>query len=106
MTTLDQIKAYAQHLGEQFAPQQIILFGSYAYGHPTPDSDVDLLVITECEGDPIEKSVEMQLKLRPPFPLELHVRTPQKIKERLEMGDHFIREIISRGKIFYESTHP
>ena len=66
---------------------------------------MDLLVITACEGDPLEKSVEMQLKLRAPFPLELHVRTPEKVKERLDMGDSFMREIISKGKIFYEAAH-
>lgn len=105
MTSLDEIQNYAQRLGEQFLPEKVILFGSYAYGHPTPDSDVDLLVITTCAGDPLEKSVEMQLKLRPPFPLELHVHTPEKVQERLAMGDGFMREIINKGKIFYEASH-
>jgi len=44
-TTLEQIQEFARRLGEEFSPQRVILFGSYAYGQPTPDSDVDLLVI-------------------------------------------------------------
>jgi len=98
MATLQQIQEYVQRLGEEFAPQRVILFGSYAYGQPTVDSDVDLLVITPLEGDSVAKSVEIQLKLRAPFPLELLVRTPEKVRERLEMGDGFMHEILKKGK--------
>lgn len=104
MATLEQIRNFAQRLGKEFSTQRIILFGSYAYGNPTPDSDVDLLVITRAAGDPIEKAVEMQMKLRAPFPLELLVRTPEKVHERLQMGDNFMREIITRGKVLYEAA--
>ncbi len=104
-TTLEQIQEFARRLGEEFSPQRVILFGSYAYGQPTPDSDVDLLVITPLEGDAVAKSVEMQLKLRAPFPVELLVRSPEKVRQRLEMGDGFMREILTKGKILYEADH-
>ena len=104
MTTIEQIESFAQRLGRKFLPQRIILFGSYAYGNPTPDSDVDLLVIT-LTANPTQKAVEMQLKVRAPFPLELLVRTPEKVRERLEMGDGFMRKIISKGKVLYEADH-
>lgn len=104
MTTLQQIQEYAQRLGEEFSPERVILFGSYAYGQPTLDSDVDLLVITPMEGDAVAKSVEIQLKLRPPFPLELLVRSPEKVRERLEMGDGFMLEILTKGKTLYEAN--
>lgn len=103
MITLQQIQEYAQRLGEEFSPQQVILFGSYVYGQPTPDSDVDLLVIMPMEGNAVAKAVEIQLKLRPSFPLELLVRTPEKVRERLEIGDGFMREILTKGKILYET---
>jgi predicted nucleotidyltransferase len=102
--TFQQIQEYAQRLGEEFSPQRVILFGSYAYGQPTPDSDVDLLVIMSIEGNAVAKTVEIQLKLRPSFPLELLVRTPEKVRERLEMGDGFMREILTKGKILYETN--
>jgi len=103
-TTLEQIQEFARRLGEEFSPQRVILFGSYAYGQPTPDSDVDLLVITPLEGDWVAKSVEIQMKLRASFPLELLVRTPEKVRERLEMGDGFMREILTKGKTLYETN--
>ncbi len=104
MTTLDQIQEVARRIGEEFSPQRVILFGSYAYGRPTPDSDVDMLVITSFEGNAVAKSVEIQLKVRPPFPIELIVRSPEKVRERLEMGDGFMREILTKGKTLYETN--
>lgn len=105
MPTLEQIQAFAQRVGEEFSPQRVILFGSYAYGHPTSDSDVDLLVITPFEGNSVKKSVEIRLKLRPSLPMDLLVRTPEKVRERLEMGDGFMREILTKGKTLYEAKH-
>lgn len=105
MPTLEQIQSFAQRVGEEFSPQRVILFGSYAYGQPTLDSDVDLLVITPFEGNWVAKAVEIQLKIRAPFPLDLLVRTPEKVRERLEMGDGFMREILTKGKVLYETAH-
>ncbi len=47
----------------------------------------------------------MRMKLRPSFPLDLLVRTPSKIRERLAMGDDFIKEILEKGKVLYEAAH-
>ncbi len=105
MATIEQIRDVARRIGEEFSPQRVILFGSYAYGKPTRDSDVDLLVITSFEGRSVDKSVEIRLKVRPPFPVDLLVRTPEKIQERLEMGDCFMREILAKGKVLYETAH-
>ena len=105
MTTLKQIQEVARRIGEEFSPHRVILFGSYAYGHPTPDSDVDILVITPLDGNAVAKSVEIQLKVRPSFPVEMIVRSPEKVRERLEMGDGFMREIIKKGKVLYEADH-
>ncbi len=103
MTTMKQISAFSRRLAEEFRPQKIVLFGSYAYGQPRSDSDVDLLVIMPLEVHPVDKSVEMRLKLHPRFPLDLLVRAPAKIKERLEMGDDFIRDIMAKGRLMYEA---
>jgi uncharacterized protein len=103
MTTLKKITAFGARLAKEFQPQKIVLFGSYAYGCPGRDSDVDLLVIMPLSGSSVDKSVEMRLALRPDFPLDLLVRSPAKIKERLAMGDGFIQDILTRGKVLYES---
>ena len=104
MNMQKQIRAFGQRLAEEFRPERIVLFGSYAYGRPRVDSDVDLLVVMPLEGSgPVDKSVEMRLKLRPRFPLDLLVRSPAKIRERLAMGDDFIKDILDKGKVLYEA---
>jgi uncharacterized protein len=105
MITLDQIQAFSQQIVEKFQPERIILFGSYAYGQPTEDSDVDLLVILPFEDFPIYKAIEIRRQVRPPFPLDLMARTAEQIQQRLDMGDFFIRDIIQKGRILYETNH-
>jgi hypothetical protein len=66
---------------------------------------VDLLIVTPLDGHPVDKSVEIRLKIRPQFPLDLIVRTPEKVRERLKMGDGFMKDIFSKGIILYEADH-
>ena len=105
MVTRRQIQAYAKEIARQFRPRQIILFGSYAYGKPTRDSDVDLLVIMPHKGRGVEKAIEIRLELPAPFPCDLLVRSPQKIRQRLAWGDFFIEEVLGKGKVLYETHH-
>jgi predicted nucleotidyltransferase len=93
-----------QNLIEQIQPQKIILFGSYAYGNPTPDSDVDLLVIVEGkEGETRrERYLRVALALSPRwFPADIIVHTPEELEERLTHS-FFLREILTKGKVIYE----
>lgn len=76
-TSFKEIRNYCQKIKRIFHPQRIILFGSYAYGRPTEDSDIDLLVIAEGKDRPIEKAISIRQRLSAPFPLDLIVRTPQ-----------------------------
>jgi len=104
VVTIDRIKEFCQRIGREFGAEQVILFGSYARGKVTEDSDVDLLVIGPFEGRGVDKSVEIRMKLRPRFPLDLLVRTPEKVRQRIEMGDDFMREILEEGKVLYEAN--
>jgi predicted nucleotidyltransferase len=90
---------------EEFGAKRVILFGSYARGNAGPDSDVDILVIAPFEGRSVDKSVEIRMKLRPGFPMDLRVRTPERARERIEMGDTFMREILEQGKVLCEADH-
>ena len=84
-------------------PQKIILFGSYVYGTPSDDSDVDLLVILDTQARPVDRYVSVSRLLRPrPFPLDLLVKTPAEIAQAVARGDDFIREIITQGRVLYE----
>jgi predicted nucleotidyltransferase len=103
MVAMNEIQEFSRQVGRQFGAQRVILFGSYARGVVSEDSDVDLLIIGPFEGRSVDKSVEIRLKLRPQFPLDLIVRTPEKVRTRLEMGDNFMREILAEGKVLYEA---
>jgi len=101
--SMRDIRGVARRIVECFQPQRIILFGSYAHGHPKPESDVDLLVIMETAKRSRQQRLEISQALSPrPFPLDIVVRTPQEIEERIALGDRFLREIITQGKVLYE----
>ena len=99
------IRRYARAIAQQFQPDKIILFGSYAYGTPHEDSDVDLLVIKPTWSQH-SQAVQIRWALAPPFPMDLIVRTPKNMKWRLEEGDLFLTEIVSKGKVLYEKDDP
>ena len=100
-----QIRQLCARIAQEFKPEKIILFGSHAYGQPTPESDLDLLVVMQFEGDPLEQAVAMLNWLNVLMPIDLLVRTPEQIRHRLEMGDSFMRDIVERGKVMYEAHH-
>jgi len=92
-----------QRIVSELDPEQIILFGSYGYGSPTEDSDVDLLVIMETSDRPADRYLAVSRLIRPrPFPLDILVKTPDEISQALEKGDFFICEIVSQGQTLYE----
>jgi predicted nucleotidyltransferase len=105
MVEINQIKKFGRQIGEQFGAERVILFGSYAQGKVTADSDVDLLVIGPFKGRGVDKSVEIRMKLRPQFPVDILIRTPEKVNQRLKMGDCFMREILEKGKVLYEADN-
>src|SRR5580658_94551 len=95
------IRRYARAIAAEFHPDKIILFGSYAYGTPHEDSDVDLLVVMPAYNQH-NQAVRILWRLAAPFPLDLIVRTPKEMKWRLEEGESFLTTIVSKGKILYE----
>ena len=102
----DRLPEVVQRLVADLRPEKIILFGSYAYGNPTPDSDVDLLVILQTDKTSTERYLTVSRLLYPrPFPLDLLVRTPQEIEDALRTGDFFIQEIVAQGRVLYERDH-
>lgn len=105
MVALNDIEQFGKRIGEQFGAEKVILFGSHAEGTATEDSDVDLLVIIPFEGRSVDQSVKIRMELRPAFPVDLIVRTPEKVHQRIEMGDDFMREILEEGKVLYEADN-
>jgi uncharacterized protein len=95
----------SRDIAQEFQPEKIILFGSYAYGTPQDDSDVDLLVILPYEGSSFRKTWEILNKVQPKFAIDLLVKSPVEVEQRLAWNDFFLREIIEKGKVIYESAN-
>jgi predicted nucleotidyltransferase len=100
---LTVIRRYAREVAQCFDPDRIILFGSHAYGRPHADSDVDILVVMPARNQH-DQAVKIRLALPAPFPMDLLVRTPKTLQWRLEAGDSFLREVVSKGKVLYDKA--
>jgi predicted nucleotidyltransferase len=98
------IRRYARKVAELFRPDKIILFGSYAYGVPHADSDVDLLVIMPTSNQ-LYQGFKIRLALPAPFPMDLIVRTPKNMQWRLAEGESFLTEIVTKGKVLFEKDN-
>jgi predicted nucleotidyltransferase len=104
MVERSRILSFCDEIARRFRPKKIILFGSYAYGKPTEDSDVDLLVIMERTRYRGERmSLRMRQAVPAGFPMDLLVRSPKTVSKRLAWGDSFLQEIVTLGKVLYEA---
>jgi predicted nucleotidyltransferase len=99
------IRKLCKRIAEAYHPEKIILFGSHAYGRPTPESDVDLLVVMDYEGRPIEQTLKIHRELDIVTPVDVLVYSPKEVDERLQDGDMFIVDVMRRGKVMYEGEH-
>ncbi len=97
------IRAMTRQIAEQFRPQKIILFGSYARGNPRPESDVDLLIVIDESLKERQQSLKIRRSLGVLFGLDLIIYTPKRLARRLEMGDLFLADVLKEGKVLYES---
>jgi predicted nucleotidyltransferase len=94
-----------EKLKQGYQPNKIILFGSYAYGEPTEDSDIDMLIIKDTDKRRIDRWMEVRKLTRDPerkVPFSPLVYTNEEIEQRLKIGDFFIEEIMEQGEVLYE----
>lgn len=100
--TRRQINAVVQKIVAEFRPEKVILFGSYAYGKPNIDSDVDMLIVAESTERPPQRATRAYRVVHgKTFPMDIIVRTPQELAHRLAIGDFFMREIVECGRVLY-----
>ncbi|HUT84230.1 MAG TPA: nucleotidyltransferase domain-containing protein [Thermodesulfobacteriota bacterium] len=100
------LKKIVDAICNKYAPEKIILFGSYAYGTPTKESDVDFLIIRGTQKPFHKRWAEVchiisEIRRGTGIAFSPFVVTPEELKERLQMGDQFFEEIISKGKVLY-----
>ena len=101
MITMPEIQAFADRIAREFDPVRIILFGSYADGTASPDSDVDLLVVLPFEGRNLDMSVKILVRTSPSFPVDLLARKPDDVALRYELGDPLVRSALDFGKTLH-----
>ena len=100
MIPLKAIQATCDDIVREFSPLQVILFGSYAYGNPTTESDVDLFVVMEEK----QQAWEMQERIPRRFEVDLHIWCPEDIAYRVAHNDWFLREVLEKGNVLYDTT--
>jgi predicted nucleotidyltransferase len=97
----------AFRLERDYKPERAILYGSYAYGTPNADSDIDLFIVKETDAKPVDRIVEVMRLLFTPgrdVSVEPLVYTPGELSERLARRDPFLTEILERGRVIYERS--
>ena len=104
MVSAGSILGLVEQIVEGFRPRQVILFGSYAYGTPDMDSDVDLLVVMPHIGPSHRKATEIRLSVSPQFPMDLLVRTPAQLRAGLAQSDWFVVEVLEKGIVLHDSA--
>ena len=91
------IEKISEEIKKKFNPQKINLFGSYAYGNPTRSSDIDLFIIIDTKLPVRKQAFLIRKEIKSSVPIDIIVRTPEQVEERIKMGDFFIKQIIQKG---------
>jgi hypothetical protein len=99
----DDLLPYLRLLVERFAPDEVIVFGSYAYGEPQADSDVDLLIVKPLDSSPLHEATRIRRAFWPlrlsgrSFGFDLLVESPEGHRARIAEDGPYYREITRRG---------
>jgi len=100
---LEGIRNVTGQIVRQFHPQKVVLFGSYAYGQPTADSDVDLLVLMDLDEPPLHVAAKIAAAIEHPFPLDIVVHTPTEFIAAIRRKGVFATEVATKGITLYEA---
>jgi predicted nucleotidyltransferase len=104
MVSRIQIRGVVRQIAERFRPERIILFGSYAHGHPNEHSDVDLLVL--IKGRRVhERSLLIREAIEADFAMDVICRSTHEYGQRIAWGDCFLRDIDQKGEVLYDAAH-
>lgn len=105
MISRKAIQQYCDAIAAAFKPRKIILFGSYAYGTPNEDSDVDVMVVMPKGRFRRDLDHRIRMKVPAGFPVDVLVEPEHRLAARLKDRECFILEILNRGKVMYEGLH-
>jgi predicted nucleotidyltransferase len=99
-----ELKRIISLLKIKYKPEKIILFGSFAGGRATKDSDIDLMIIKETRQGPWERQKMVEKLVTRNVPVDLLVYTPREFRDRVNLGDAFAKEVLAKGKLVYEKA--
>lgn len=101
-----KISAITDKIAMEFKPEKIILFGSWAWGKPEPDSDIDMLVVKKSSKPKMEREYELRSLLFPSeIPLDVIVYTPEELKQKIEQDRNlFLEDVVNNGIILYDNN--
>lgn len=105
MVTPEQIDHITQHIVKHFQPEKIILFGSYASGIPTEDSDLDLLIVGDSDvPSRVQSRKVRKLASGLGVRLDVIVRTSADFETYRDIIGTMIYPAAQFGKVLYESS--
>jgi len=100
-----KLKEITEKIVKEYQPERIILFGSWAWGNPHENSDIDIFIVKDTDI-PSLKRIEALDRLfsRRDVPMDFLVYTPEQVERRLSIGDFFVKDIITKGRVLYDAT--
>lgn len=103
MVTEEKINEIIKRVVDNYHPDKIILFGSYAYGTPTKDSDIDLLIIKDDPSPKIEKHSKIRSYLRDfMIPMDIIVKSVQEFNDYKDVIGTIVYPANKYGKVLYD----
>lgn len=101
------LKEIVEDLKKEYKPIKVILFGSYAYGIPMEDSDIDIFILKNTKERSVDRIITVKRIIYNPnrkIPISPLIYEPSELEERIRIGDDFIKEILDKGIILYEEA--
>ncbi len=105
-TITDAISEATKRISQALNPEKIFLFGSHAWGVPTPNSDIDLfIIIKDSDQPPYRRASKVYRSLRGMrAPIEVVVRTSEEVKKSNFVKTSLANKVLSQGKLLYGQT--
>lgn len=105
MISQETVEHIVQTIVDNIRPQKVFLYGSYVYGQPTEDSDLDILIIKESDLPRYKRAREIHRLFNPyPCPMDILIYTPREAERFRDHPSAFIHTVLEKGRLVYDGT--